>query len=170
MPVRITTRPQPLVLAVGATTRDLAVRVAMLLNGEPSVSDPLPQVIETPGAALRLAYRLSPDVLCACVGVDRVGLAGVVLHALHQRRPELTVVAVAREQDADLERVVRASGASVYLPISGETDETLLRDTIESLTSISPRGHPPNHTGLSPPTIRAGPPVLASLHVRALRK
>lgn len=170
MPVEPTTRSRPLILAVGSTMRDLADRVRKLLRDDERFSDLLPHVIETPAAALRLTITRTPSVLYACVGIERLALVGDVLDALHQRRPHLPVVAVTRQQDAALERVFRTAGASVYLPLSGAIGESLLRDTVESLTNISPRDHPPNHTGLSPPSTRAGPPIHVSLHTRSLEQ
>lgn len=162
-------QPRPLVLAIGATLRELAVHVASLVQEAPAETCGRLHVVETPGSALRLVHRLAPGVVCACVGVDRLAHAEAVLDALHQRRPELPVVAVSRVHDAELERVVRAAGVALYHPLSGQNDGALLRDSMESLASISPRGHPPNHTGLSPPSIRAGPPVRVAVHKHSLR-
>jgi hypothetical protein len=117
------------------------------------------RVVANPGEALRLLYRHEPKLLMLWVGRERLGAVATLIEALHLRRPELPLLAIAPEHDTDVERAVRVAGAGYYFALDGDADPPLLRQTLEALgfsnAPVPSGAGPPGDT--SPPRNRGQP-------------
>jgi len=119
-------------------------------------------VVANAGEALRQVHRHEPRLLMAWVTREHLLSVTALIDALRRRRPELPLLAITPESDADVERAVRAAGAGYYFALDGNADPPLLRQTLAALRAssarASPSERPPPRVAMS--RIRGRPPAV----------
>lgn len=115
-------------------------------------------VVCNTGEALRLILRSQPQLAFVCSAPQCLDESTGLISALHRRRPELPLLAIAAKHEPSIERATRGAGTQYYFALDTDADRQLLIQTLESigfLPSIQPEHSPPRSRGRPP--IRAGP-------------
>jgi hypothetical protein len=144
-----------LIITVNESTGDIEAALNRFTRSATQAVDRRMRLVQSPGNALRLIHRLQPRLLL--VSVEPAGLAQStgVIDAIHRRRPQLPLIAIASIHCESVEREARAAGAGYYFALDNPADEELLGGTLREL-DLAPCV---TRSGLSPPTPRARPPA-----------
>lgn len=98
------------------------------------------------GQALRLIFRSKPAAVLVCAAEPpRLAESAAMIGVLHERRPDLPLLAVAGRHEESIERSVRSAGAGYYFALDSESERRLLSRALESLGFLPPvlSDHPP---------------------------
>ena len=100
---------------------------------------------------LRQIRARRPKALMVWLDANDLEARAELISEIHQRCPQMTLIALADNHDEQSERAARVAGASYYFPLTNENDHRHLETALSELgiqLSASATGE---HTGLSPP-------------------